>query len=153
MRAINHALTGAAIGLAVGNPAVAAPAAFLSHFALDAIPHYDTDEDNSKKLRSAWFRKLLLADAVLCGLLVAGLVLSRPNHWLIAAICAFLATSPDFMWLNGFIKANTGRKVPPHKNLFVKFHSKVQWFTSPIGALVEATWLIIMSLVVAILAG
>lgn len=153
MRAVNHALTGAAIGLAVGNPLVAAPAAFLSHFALDAIPHYDTDEDNIEKLRSAKFRGLLLTDIVLCGLLVVGLALSRPSHWMLAAVCAFLAASPDFMWLNGFIKANTGREVPPHKNFFVKFHSSVQWLTRPVGAVVEAAWLVVMSLIVVILTG
>ena len=32
MRATNHALTGAIIGLTVQNPWVALPAAFLSHF-------------------------------------------------------------------------------------------------------------------------
>ncbi len=40
MTGFNHAVTGALIAGAVGNPFLAIPLAFASHFVLDAIPHF-----------------------------------------------------------------------------------------------------------------
>lgn len=42
MLATSHIIAGAAVGKAVRRPWVALPIAFLSHFALDAVPHLDT---------------------------------------------------------------------------------------------------------------
>src|SRR6185312_15169785 len=95
MRAINHALTGSLIGLIIGEPAIAVPAAVASHFILDAIPHYDevpakpTLKMKEQWLRTAKFRRLLYADALLCLGLVALLAARAPAHWLLASICAF----------------------------------------------------------------
>jgi hypothetical protein len=40
MHSINHAALGAVIGLVTKDPLIAIPAAFASHFVLDALPHY-----------------------------------------------------------------------------------------------------------------
>lgn len=40
----NHVLTGALLGSVVARPAAAAGAGFLSHFVLDAVPHFGVDE-------------------------------------------------------------------------------------------------------------
>lgn len=45
-----HAIAGAAVGaLAAGNPALAASGAFMSHFLLDAIPHWDYKLSSSER--------------------------------------------------------------------------------------------------------
>jgi hypothetical protein len=141
MRAINHALTGAVIGLTVGEAAVAVPVALASHFVCDAIPHYDGAPLYASKAawaRTKLFKGLLVGDAVLCTALVLVLVLIRPSHWVMAAVCAFVAAAPDFLWLGRYVSALKERE---HRDSrFSKFAADIQWFEQPIGAAVEVTW-------------
>lgn len=137
MVATNHALTGAVIGLSVGSP-IALPLAFLSHFVLDSIPHFGDDD---KRIAKTSFIFQLLIDASLCGLLVLGLFFSGNAGWLLAAFCAFLAASPDFMWLPRFLRARQGKKEAESTNPVLRFHSWIQWFQRPVGAVVEMAWL------------
>ncbi len=140
MTAINHALTGAAIGLFVGEPIFALPAAVMSHFVCDAIPHYGSQTNNPKLLRTKGFRYYLIVEASLCFVLVLCLAFVQPEHWLLASVCAFLATSPDFLWINRYIKARQGRKW--QRSAYSKFAAGIQWFQRPIGAVVEAAWFV-----------
>ena len=137
MRAINHALTGAVIGFSISEPALALPAAFLSHFALDAIPHFG---ERRKEHAGKNFHDLLILDTLLCFGLVLVLAIWRPRHWLLAAFCAFLATSPDFMWVGKYLRARAGHKAKPVKNIVMRFHGKIQWFERPLGLAVELAW-------------
>jgi len=137
MRAINHALTGAVIGLGISEPAIALPAAFLSHFALDAIPHFG---ERKKDHGSKNFRDLLILDVLLCFGLVLVLVAGHPKQWLLAAVCAFLAASPDFMWIGKYVRARAGKKEHSAKSIVLRFHSKIQWFERPPGLAVELAW-------------
>lgn len=137
MTATNHALTGALIGLATGSPWIAAPAAYLSHYALDAIPHFG-NSNNPGQIKTRAFRNYLIADAVLCILLVAILVTTRTEHWLLASVCAFLATMPDMFWINKYLKARQGRHWRP--NWHSRFAAKIQWYEKPEGAFVEFAW-------------
>lgn len=138
MTATNHALTGAIIGLTIDKPLLAIPLAFLSHFVCDAIPHFKFAGDFDNVAKSSKFARYLIIEAFLCFLIVLGLYLKQPFHWQVAAICAFLATSPDFMWIRKFISAKHNKKF--HETLFDKFASKIQWFQRPIGAVVEIVW-------------
>lgn len=140
MIATNHALTGAFIGLAVGQPAAAVPAALVSHFVCDAVPHWTPDTPPDKRLRSKGFRNYLIADASFCFLIVLVLASVRPDHWLLAAVCAFVATSPDFLWVPRYIKTRAGKQWRP--NPYSRFALGIQWFTRPIGAVVEAAWFV-----------
>jgi hypothetical protein len=136
--ATNHALTGAAIGLLTGNPWLAIPAAVASHFVLDALPHFGLEGDIPKFLRSRGFTVMLASDAILCVLLVAVLALLRPEHWLLASFCAFMATSPDLLWINQYLKARRHLLWKP--GLIARFSIWSQWFQRPIGAFVELAW-------------
>jgi len=138
MTATNHALTGAAIGLLVGEPLIAVPAAIASHFICDALPHYGRVGPDSKTIGSKGFRNYLLSDAALCFVLVAILAVLQPQNWLLAAVCAFLATAPDFGWINKFRKARQNK--PWRPNWYSRFACDIQWFQRPIGWTVEAIW-------------
>jgi hypothetical protein len=140
MTATNHAITGALIGLLVGEPLIALPAALLSHFVCDALPHYGSGKPNEIFLKSKEFRNMLIIDASLCVVLVIVLAITQPHDWFLASICAFLATSPDLVWINHFrlVKADK----PWHPNLFSRFAAKIQWFERPSGAIIEAVWCI-----------
>ena len=138
MTATNHALTGAVIGLVIGQPWIAVPAAIVSHFVCDTLPHAGSQERNDKVIRTKLFRNYLLTDGGLCVALVGVLALFRPEHWFLAAVCAFLATSPDLLWINRYLKARAGRSWKP--GAYSKFARDIQWFQRPIGAVVEITW-------------
>ncbi|MDB5184568.1 MAG: hypothetical protein JWN38_376 [Candidatus Saccharibacteria bacterium] len=137
MTATNHAITGALIGLAVGNPWLAVPLAVASHFACDAIPHFAKGADT---ITSKWFVKLLAVEALLCFLLVVFLAVNRPEHWWVGAVCAFSAAAPDFMWINKFRRARKGQDFITNRNWLLRFHGRIQWFERPIGAVVEVVW-------------
>lgn len=137
MTITNHALTGAVIGLTVSNPLIAIPAAYVSHYICDAIPHYDGDND---RMSRPGFKYYLAADAALCVALVVLLALVRPDMWIVAAVCAFLATSPDLFWINRYRCVLAGKAWKP--NWHSKFASRIQWFERPIGAVVEVSWAI-----------
>lgn len=155
MTATNHALTGAIIGLSVGSPLIALPAALLSHFVCDAIPHFS---DPKLKAGSRDFASYLICDALGAVAVALFLTILRPEAWFLACWCAFLATSPDLMWAGSFFRAQKSKKkdadivLPAHR--LARFHDRIQWFAKPIGAGVEYVWaggaLVILAKLVAI---
>lgn len=138
MTATNHALTGAIIGLVVGQPLIAVPAALASHFVCDALPHFKFNLPDKVLLKTSGFRNYLIADASSCILLVAILAIFQPQHWLLASICAFLATSPDLLWVNKYLETRRGKHWK--RGSFARFAGGIQWFQRPIGAVVEIAW-------------
>ncbi len=137
MTAINHAVTGAIIGLAVHAPAIAIPAAIVSHLVCDAIPHFGRDKE---WIKSTAFSVYLLVEAMLCFGLVIVLYFSGNPNWFLAALCAFAAASPDFISVRRFIAEKTHVSFRPSR--LEAFLKNIQWFERPIGAVVEAAWLI-----------
>lgn len=139
MRAINHALTGAVIGLVSGEPLLALPAAVVSHFVCDMIPHH-----GGGSLRSRWFAGALVIDGALCVGLVALLAITQPAHWLLAAVCAFAAAAPDFIWVDKYVAAVRG--LPYHAGRFADFSKRIQWSETPAGSIVEVVWFVVFGL-------
>ncbi len=137
MTATNHALTGALIGLTVRPSMLALVLALLSHFVLDAIPHYSDDQG---KIGSKGFKYYLIVEVLLCFIIVVLLAICRPAGWQLAAACAFIATSPDFMWAPAYWRARRGQPFMLPKHALALFHTKIQWFARPIGAVVEVAW-------------
>jgi hypothetical protein len=131
------------MGLAVGNPALILPLAFISHFAQDAIPHYDVPgKDELDVLSSRRLGIELIPQFILCVLIVAILTLSRPSHWFIAVLAAFLATSADLLWIPKFVVAQREGRLLANSNWFWRFHHWVQWKTSPKLWWVELVWFV-----------
>lgn len=138
MTATNHALTGAIIGLTITNPVLALSLAFISHYVLDALPHFRPSIPEEELLRSKGFAIYLAGEAFLCFLLVVVLFLSHPVNWFVAAICAFVAAAPDLLSVKIY---NTVRSGHVRKdNAYTRFAAKIQWFERPIGAVVEVVW-------------
>ena len=150
MTAPNHALTGAVIGLSVTNPVLACILAFISHFICDAIPHYDPPGSDSVAIMTSkgFITKLLVAGAGLCALIVFILFLRQPHNWLLAAVCAFLATAPDLFWLPRYLHVKrTGTDINlKRSNLFWRLHAAIQWKTSPSLWKLEAIYAIVVTI-------
>jgi hypothetical protein len=140
MTAINHALTGTVIGLLVGQPLLAVPLAVGSHYVCDVLPHFGTGLPDKVVLKSDRYRNYLAVETGLCLLLVVGLAGFRPQHWLLAAICAFAAAAPDLLSINKYLAIRRGRRWQPGR--YVRFASRIQWFERPIGAVVEVAWFV-----------
>jgi hypothetical protein len=138
MTATNHAVTGAVLGLALGNPLIALPIAFVSHYALDILPHFG-NSDNPNFIKSKFFRNFLILDASVCVLLVLALGVVKPEHWVLASICAFVATSPDLALIPRFIAAKQNKPYTP--GAYNRFATAIQRYEKPEGALVEFAWL------------
>ncbi len=141
MTLTNHALTGALIGALTHNPAIALPAALLSHFVCDALPHFGPGKQAKRYLKSALFAHTLLIDVLACiGLAVVLVVVKAPN-WPLLVSCAFLATLPDLGWLPGYIRVRNGKQfIARHQPTWLRLAAGIQWFERPIGLVVEAAW-------------
>lgn len=139
MTATNHALTGTLIGLVVRPSILALVLALLSHFLLDAIPHYSDDRN---MIGANGFKYYLIGEALLCFMIVMMLAVVKPSYWQLAAVCAFVATSPDFMWMPAYFRTRRGLPFELPKYTLAIVHAKIQWFARPIGAVVELVWLV-----------
>ena len=140
MTATNHVATGALIGAIIVNPWLAIPLSFFGHFALDALPHYNLDEDDSHSSRL--FLYSLAADFGLAfGVLLAVLFLA-PTNWPVILACAVACASPDLMWFRYWMAELKGKKLKLGK--IASFHSRIQRYArhSFINLGVEIIWFI-----------
>ena len=151
MTATNHALTGAAIALAVKKPEFAIPLAFISHFVLDALPHYEPKGIQSglnsgiQKMKNPAFKIFLATDIFLFIIILTGGPIAFSNHvqWWLILVCSFLGAAPDLTWGRHFYRAKIGKKIINPSSLS-RFHIWVQWMERPWGIIVELVWFILM---------
>lgn len=146
MIATNHALTGAAIVLAVKQPALALPLAFLSHFILDAIPHFGIHEDEPVKRNGHWLFKSVVSVDVLfavTALIAIPLIFGGDisGWWILLGMIAGI--SPDSIWIYRFLQEIRTKIAKPHGR-FARFHQRIQWSEKPWGLGVELAWIIMM---------
>ncbi len=137
MIALNHVLTGTAIGLASRQPLIVAPLAFLSHFVIDAVPHFDHygfAKPGSKRFWVIWS-----IDAIACIGTLAFLCFSRPEYIAGILVGGVSAELPDALWAYYFM-----RKTPP-KHWFFDFHNWIQWSESKLGIIPELIYLALIA--------
>ncbi|OGY22053.1 MAG: hypothetical protein A2126_04720 [Candidatus Woykebacteria bacterium GWB1_45_5] len=116
-----HLLVGAAIARSIPNPAISLPAAFFSHFVLDATPHWDGSP-------SAPFSKKVVGGAAadyLFGATLIFLISANDPRQIVILAGAFLATLPDFILAASRHFPILVRKIPPLKR-FNNYHSGIQ---------------------------
>ncbi len=141
MTATNHTVTGMAIAAAVGNPWLALPLAFASHFVLDAIPHFGNHAVINKQVRV--FSIFLSADmAVAAALLLSVIFLAPANMWMIVA-GGVIAASPDLMWIPEYLAMLKGQ-AQAKGGTIKTFHSRLQR-EMPSAFVIEAAWFVGMS--------
>ncbi len=141
MTASNHVLTGALLLAAVPHPAML-PVALVSHFALDALPHFDApDPDHTKKE----FVYILFSDMAVAGSILLAIIVWQPVNWPLLVAGGILAASPDLMWFPHWVNELRGR---PNKELgaISKFHSAIQRYTHFRNWPIEAAWFLVSGL-------
>lgn len=140
MTGLNHAATGAFVAVLVHNPVIALPAALLSHFAIDALPHWDY-----KFKRPGMTQIVAMVDLTftLSLLLVLSVTIDASARLVIA--CGFLGVLPDTMWLPEILQ---GKKPPINRKTLLhrlrRIHARIQWSESKHGAYVEIVWFILI---------
>ncbi len=147
MTATNHVLAGAVIAASVKKPELAIPLAFISHFVMDGLPHFHPSQVSSKLAQKIAYSDAAVAIFLSLVLLVR-LKAGTPG-WLILT-CAFLAVSPDFVWVWRYYKLKNLEKVfSEPMSWFSRFHEKIQWSESQLGGgLVELGWFVLLVILV-----
>jgi hypothetical protein len=142
MTATNHAVTGALVATAIGNPWLALPAALISHFVIDCFPHWDY----YKFIRDPSLRRIAPAVDILLGigLLLAVSMAVQAPFWL-AFAGGLIGIIPDTMWLSFILKGNESIKgnINSPLNRVRRLHLRIQWLETPKlwGLLAEIIWL------------
>ncbi len=138
MTALNHALTGAAIGMAVQQPLLVIPLAFVSHFVLDIVPHFE-QKNYTFGTKSTIITHVVDGLLTLSALVFLGFF--APHLMFPAVLGAIFAMLPDAFWLHYYTH---GRP----QYWFYRFHQKIQWFERPQGMLVEVSYLVFIGFVI-----
>jgi hypothetical protein len=140
MTATNHAVTGVLVATVINEPLLAVPVAFISHFVMDVIPHFDAGPNSPRLAKIVVFADVLSASIL--SLVLALLLKSDISPWLVLA-CAFTCMSPDLVWGWRFYKLkDISRILSEPMSLFSKLHLKIQWSETHPGAYVEVFWLV-----------
>lgn len=138
MTATNHGLFGVVIAVTMQRyPAVAIAVAPFSHFLLDALPHFSPKVSPKSKQ----FFRILFADMTLAVASTLYIAWVWSDIALLVVVCAFLAASPDLMWMYYEYLKPTPRK---KWGRLAKFHSRIQWSQTPPGFVVELIWFAIL---------
>lgn len=129
-------MNGAVIALFISRPEIAVPLAFLSHFAADAIPHWDYGTSlKNGKAGSKTFNNILKADfalALACMVILG--FLFPAQRWLIWA-CMAVSAAPDAAWYY-YYYVNKAKKY----DWLSRFHDWTEWSETPKGLYYEAAW-------------
>lgn len=147
-------LAGAVVATALQQPLIVFPVALLSHFALDALPHFGIYEhDPHARNRHPLFHYVVAIDvALLLSLLVLlpSVLRGEVSRWVLLGGMV-LAWIPDAVWIGEFLQM---RKVKDYarRNVFVRFHQYIQWFEKPWGLVTEVVWFGAMAVLLGTLA-
>lgn len=142
MTGLNHAVTGALVAAAINEPVLALPAALLSHFAADMVPHWDYKVPGGLRGRQA----VMAVDLILSVWLLFVLTFFvDATPWLVVA-GGLLAILPDVMWLRFFMTGRQSAKGNKKSwlNKLRRFHHRIQWSETSWGIYVEAVWFLAM---------
>lgn len=146
MTAVNHAAAGAIIALTIKQPILAVVLAFISHFFMDALPHFggigrDVFERNKNRL----FQVVVALDSVLFIALLAivpWIFHDKVSATLLLA-CMLAAFAPDAGIVYRF-----WRELKTHSwqagNWFTRLHLRIERYERPWGLWVEVGLAVIL---------
>jgi len=98
-----HVVVGAAIAAKVGNPLLAIPLAFGSHFILEKVPHWNPHLNTEMKKYGKITKKstkIIILDvcvSIILGFLIASRVLPDVGHFFTILVASFVSVLPDII--------------------------------------------------------
>lgn len=100
MTATGHALIGTFIAAKFTDPFIGLPLSFLSHFAADFVPHWDSGTHGDKKSKKRMFFESIadLALSVLVALVFYTMLLGGKDIRYLF-VCVFLSQLPDYLYI------------------------------------------------------
>ncbi len=113
MTATAHALVAGAIAQSIPNPFVSVPLAFISHFLMDIIPHWDLGTD--WRGRSKTKTGLLAIGETVLGITLAYFVFAEKVEPQLLLFTIIASEIPDWLeapWYMFFAKHNTSAPAP-----------------------------------------
>lgn len=146
MTITNHVLAGAVIGLTVTNPVVAVILALISHFVMDALPHFGyAGKKGYEEVLKHRLSYVVAIITLVTALVVLGLLVLN-GKWYAVAI-ALVATLPDAVGLYNWLRYEKHGKHASGviRLLHVKFHRAIQWCERPWGILIECAIFVTLS--------
>lgn len=141
MTGSNHIITGALVATVVTQPVVAIPLAFLSHFVLDALPHYGHEHDDRYWLTSGYTR-VLVVDMLIILTTIFAIWHFRPENWGLMIICGIAAVLPDALWVPYYLHDRKNPE-PKQRGKLGDILKRIQTAERPWGIYVEAAWLVV----------
>lgn len=139
MTAINHAITGSIVVASISNPIVGLPLAILSHFALDALPHFGNDVVSKPGSRD--YKAVVIFDTFMTTSFIVMVALAGYSAgwaWWLLPLAGMLAWMPDIMWYKHYQGDIQG--VPDDWHPVQKMHKKIQRYETSWGWIVEVLW-------------
>lgn len=138
MTIVNHAAAGAIIAITVKQPYLVIPLALLSHFSMDALPHfgYPGHPGYGELLKHRLTQLYIFLDLVGWIFLIWAM---QGLSWL-AYVAAFTAVLPDLwriLWRASFYFWLEKRGKHFHRGPISRFHRRIQWAHYPWGLVVE----------------
>lgn len=134
MTATSHAAAGATIALIVKEPLIALPLALISHFVMDALPHFGYPGHGgfgeALKHRLTY---IFISIDIVAFIFFVTLITELP--WVVI-FAALVAIVPDIIWATYYFGYERRGLTPPGKN-FLNFHSRLQWCERPWGIWIE----------------
>lgn len=140
-----HVAVGAAIAAKIPNPFVAIPLAFISHFVLDKVPHWNPHLNTETKEFGYPTKKstiLVIIDcslALLTGSLIAYSVWPDKHHALTIFLASFFSILPDLIEAPYFYLKNRSKFLED----WIAFQKSIQVDTTPfLGLLTQIITLV-----------
>ncbi len=154
MLVTNHILAGSVIGLTIQEPILAITVAFLSHFLMDALPHFGYP--GKKGYPEVLKHKLSYAVGLFTLLSTFGVISFLVSNQLwFSLICGLVAVSPDIVGVYNYtVYEKKGKHAIGLLKLFhVQFHRGIQNFERPWGIYIEILIFVILLSLVLIFSG
>lgn len=141
----NHVLAGSIIGISVKEPILAIIAAFISHFLMDALPHFGYPGKKGYPEVLKHNMSYYVGLATLISTLGVVFFLITNKLWF-PLICGLTAASPDIAgWYNYAAYEKKGELAKGILKLFhVQFHRGIQNFERPWGIYLEVIIAVIL---------
>jgi hypothetical protein len=141
MTVSNHVVVASLIAVTIKDPAIVLPLAFLSHYILDALPHFGYPGHGGYNEGIKYKPTYVMEGFNLIGIVIL-LFTVHFSVWVVTA-AIILSLLPDFEWPFRYIFFERKGLKPPN-TITARFHQKIQWCERWWGIFVEVGFFVVI---------